>query len=119
MDKKDTVKNGANNGGNNNFYAIETWVKDVDDLAEQLEASGNIFNILKACFSTKGNRHQGTSIKRDAKKMVHYSVRHLMSILRKGGLPASKPDIYIQLLRELSPEDKVLMKQLMEKDSPF
>lgn len=119
MGKNDKEKNGANNGGNNNFYAIEDWVNDVDDLAEQLEASGNIFNILKACFSSKGDRHHGTSIKRDAKKMVHYSVRHLMSLLRKEGSPATKPDVYLQLLKELSPKDKVLMKKLMENDSPF
>jgi len=61
-------------GAKNSFYNIESC-KDFDDLAEYLELDGFCFNIGKSLFANKGNRHEGTDKKREAKKCLHYSIR--------------------------------------------
>jgi len=63
-----------NNGGNNSFYDIPVWVKNADDLNEYLRATGPLSNITKSLFSTLGARHSGTDARRDAKKILHYTM---------------------------------------------
>ena len=77
------TKSGANDGGKNDFYAIPDWVEDVDTLSEYLELDGYEFNILKTLWHRKGNRHDGTNPKREAKKCLHYANRRMEKIERK------------------------------------
>ena len=77
------TKSGANDGGKNDFYAIPDWVEDVDTLSEYLELDGYEFNILKTLWYRKGNRHDGTNPKREAKKCLHYANRRMEKIERK------------------------------------
>ena len=103
------MSNKEQSGGNNSFYNIPRWVRNVDDLNEYLQATGPISNITKGLFSTLGDRHQGTSPRRDAKKMIHYAIRHLLWIDR-GVAPnkilVSEVDIVQELINELSPVKK-------------
>lgn len=107
----------SNGGGNNKFYWIPLWVRDVDDLVEYLKAPFSVGNIIKSAFSLLGPRHGGTEPIRDAEKMVHYSIRYYMSILREqadepGDI--SKALVIHKLQNELSDEDKELLKLLLE-----
>ena len=69
-----------NDGGATNYYDVKDC-KDVDDIAELLDLRGDEFNCLKAIFGiaiarkTWNARHDGTSPKRDAKKLKHYANR--------------------------------------------
>lgn len=100
------AKGNNNNGLTNNFYRIEKWVKDVDDLAESLNLTGNLFNILKGIFSTKGDRHAGTNQIRDSFKMIHYSIRHTLSLKRKDDRSISTADILVEIYKQLDEKEK-------------
>ena len=62
------------------FYDIENC-KDLDDLSEYLELRSDEFNCIKAIFGIAierklgKSRHDGTGMKRDANKLLHYSKR--------------------------------------------
>lgn len=74
----DLTSTGGHNtdGSKTSFYDIPSWVKDVDDLAEHWGLKGDEFNCLKAIVGISlGARHSGTSPKRDANKLLHYSTR--------------------------------------------
>ncbi len=95
-------KNEITGGGNNTFYDIPEWVKNADDLNEYLKATGPISNIVKSLFSTLGSRHKGTNSLRDAEKMLHYSVRHILWLKRQEQNDIEDVDILAKLYSELS-----------------
>lgn len=98
-------------GGKHNFYDIPPYVHNVDSLCQYLKATGPIFNIVKGCFSVKGDRHSGTDALRDAKKIVHYAIRHQLDTeLYLNNNLLSEKDIYLQLINKLPDEDKVWIK---------
>lgn len=101
-------------GGNNSFYDIPAWVKNADDLNEYLRATGPLSNITKSLFSTLGTRHAGTSPRRDAKKIIHYAVRHLLWIDRPEALNGdiSDVDVITELISELP---KIKRGELVER----
>lgn len=66
-------------GSKTNFYDVN-GCKDVDDLCEHWGlsfAEGNCLKALVGIAKARGGevRHDGTSAKRDAKKLVHYARR--------------------------------------------
>jgi hypothetical protein len=102
-------------GGNNSFYDIPEWVKNADDLNEYLKSTGPLSNIVKSLFSNIGSRHAGTSLRRDAKKILHYAVRHLLWVDREGNEDKSADEVAViaELISELSLEKKTrLLKEI-------
>ncbi len=69
-------------GSKTSFYNI-AHCEDYDDLAEYLELDGFEFNIGKSLFANIGNRHDGTSPEREAKKCLHYAIRRAFKKLGK------------------------------------
>ncbi|RLF27508.1 MAG: hypothetical protein DRN14_05345 [Thermoplasmata archaeon] len=100
------------NGGSNNFYDIPDWVENVDDLNEYLKSTGPMSNILKSLFSSLGERHKGTSERRDAKKILHYSIRHLLWLDRREDKSLTELDILAELIAELP---KIKRGELLER----
>jgi len=90
-----------NNGGNNTFYDIPQWVKNVDDLSEYLNATSAMGNVLKSLFGMNKSRHAGTSADRDAKKILHYGVRILLWLKRPQNENIEDVDLLIELYKEL------------------
>ena len=74
---REETKSFNTDGGKNPFYEIPDDVKDVDDLCEYLELNFFMGNILKSLWAKKGNRHEATDEKREAKKRVHYAQKEL------------------------------------------
>jgi len=71
--KKDAKIPGANEGSKNSFYDFPEWVTNIDTLAEYLQLDGYDFNVLKSLTVNLGERHAGTSKKRELNKRLHYS----------------------------------------------
>jgi len=71
--KKDAKIPGANDGSKNSFYDFPEWVTNIDTLAEYLQLDGYDFNVLKSLTVNLGERHAGTSKKRELNKRLHYS----------------------------------------------
>lgn len=65
----------SNDGGHNNFYDFPHWVTNIDTLAEYLKLDGYDFNVLKTLTVNLGARHDGTNIKRELNKRLHYVER--------------------------------------------
>jgi len=106
-----------NSGGNNSFYDIPEWVENADDLNDHLQSSGPLSNIVKSLFSNIGVRHKGTSLRRDAKKILHYAIRHLMWVDRaESGNPVSSVEVITELIAELSHEKKMILVSKMASD---
>ena len=70
---KDAKIPGANDGSKNSFYDFPEWVTNIDTLAEYLQLDGYDFNVLKSLTVNLGERHAGTSKKRELNKRLHYS----------------------------------------------
>ena len=67
-------------GSKTSFYDCK-GCNDVDDLTEHWSMKFDEGNCLKALVGiAKGNRHDGTTPLRDAKKLVHYANRILKRI---------------------------------------
>jgi len=73
MKKKNSIINGTNDGGKNNFYDFPSWVTNIDTLAEYLQLDGYDFNVLKSLTINLGERHDGTNPERELKKRLHYT----------------------------------------------
>ena len=71
--KKDAKIPGANDGSKNSFYDFPEWVTNIDTLAEYLQLDGYDFNVLKSLTANLGERHAGTSKKRELNKRLHYA----------------------------------------------
>ena len=93
-------------GGKTDFYNIPNWVKDVDDLAEFLNLDGFLFNILKSMFGINKNRHEGTNSERDSRKLIHYSIRNYLKIMRNNYRDYDVTNVYAELYTKLSDEEK-------------
>ena len=76
--------NGQNDGGENPFYKLPEWVQDADTLSEYLDLDPYQFNILKALWANKGQRHAGTDRAREANKALHYAQREVDKLNRLG-----------------------------------
>lgn len=110
-----------NSGGSTSFYDIPKYVHNVDSLARYLKITGPLFNILKSIFSVKGDRHSGTDKRRDAKKMVHYAIEHLMWVEDElnnksiDGEPISRADVMAELMLELNDSDREKYSKIISK----
>jgi len=97
-------------GFTNNFYAINKWVVDCDDLSEQLGLNGFLFNVLKSLFGMSQSRHSGTSVIRDSEKIVHYSIRNLMLIKRRDNIKFTIGDLLVELIQRLPEKEQQKIK---------
>lgn len=104
-----------NSGLKNNFYVIPEYVKDVDDLSEFLNLNGFGFNILKSLFGLNKSRHNATSPIRDSEKMVHYSIKNLLKLLRTKNKKLTVGDILIDVIDKLDELDKNKIKEFLDK----
>ena len=85
LDAEDEPETGQNDGGENSFYKLPDWVYDVDTLSEYLELDPYQFNMLKALWSNKGQRHTATNKHREANKALHYAQREVDKLQRLKG----------------------------------
>jgi len=104
-----------NSGLKNNFYVIPEYVKDVDDLSEFLNLDGFGFNILKSLFGLNKSRHNGTSPSRDSEKMLHYSIKNLLKLMRTKDKKITVGDVLIQVIDKLDDVDKNKIKEFLDK----
>ena len=110
----------SNDGLKNNFYKIKKWVSDCDDLGESLNLSGFTFNILKALFGLNESRHSGTSPIRDSNKLLHYAIKHNMSIRRNSKQDINQADILYIVYTKLDKEEQEYFNQLLiKKEKPI
>ena len=96
-------KENNNNGLRNNFYEIEEFVVDVDDLSESLNLDGFQFNILKSLFGLNESRHNGTSADRDSYKILHYAIKNVLKLKRSVGYKIG--DVLMDVISKLRDED--------------
>ena len=105
-----------NSGGlKNDFYKIPDYVKDADDLSEYLKLDGFGFNILKSLFGLNRSRHIGTSPVRDSEKMIHYSLKNLLKLMRTKNKDLTIGDVLILVINKLDDEDKDKIRKILDK----
>lgn len=70
----------ANNGGDTDYYLIDTDWKTAQDIIEAREMNFAQGNIFKAAFTFNIGRHDGTDYKRELNKIVWFCQRELKRI---------------------------------------